>query len=164
MTPKIILLWLAMLQHFPPPPPPPSGFDLQSFIITDSSDNVTDYGDRRNGRFRAMVFGDLTLGDDLRGFCAVWENIGGRITDLNRNNWRQVIRYVRDFGPQNCVSGEVTLGMACDRARNEGNQNYNSDRWCGQSYDLPVRTELILLLILSFVVIHFRRYSALHKS
>ena len=158
MTPKIILLLLAMLQHFPPPPPPPSGFDLQSYIITDSSGNNTDYGDRRNGRFRALVFGDLTLGDDLSGFCDVWENIGGRITDLNRNNWRQVIRYVRDLGPQNCISGEVTLGMACDRARDEGGQNYNSGTWCGGSYDLPIRAELILFLILSIILICFSIY------
>jgi hypothetical protein len=159
MTPKIILLWLAMLQHFPPPPPPPSGFDLQSFIITDSSGNDRDYGNNRNGRFRALVYGERTLGDDLNGFCDVWDNIGGRITNLNRNNWRQVIRYVRDIGTQPCASGAVTLGIACDRARDEGNQNYNNDMWCGQSYDLPVRTELILILILSFVLIHFRRCS-----
>ncbi len=156
MTPKIIFLCLALLQHFPPPPPPPFGFDLQSFIVTDSFGDDTDYGDR-NGLFRRMVFGDEILGDDLSGFCDVWENIGGRITGLNRNNWRQVIRYVRDLGPQNCASGEVTLGIACDRARDEGGQNYNSPVWCGGSYDLSIKGELIWILILTLLFLHFLR-------
>ncbi len=157
MTPKIILLWLAMLQHFPPPPPPPSGYDLQSFIVTDSFGDDTDYGDR-NRLFRRMVFGEQTLGNDLSGFCDVWDNIGGRITSLNRNNWKNIIRYVRDLGPQNCASGEVNLGVACDRARDVGGYVYNNPRWCRGSYDLPIHGELILFLSLSFILILFMRY------
>ena len=84
------------------------------------------------------------------------ENIGGRITDLNRNNWRQLIRYVRDLGPQNCVSGEVTLGIACDKARDEGGQEYNSSVWCGGSYDLPIQENLILVLIFSILFFPIR--------
>lgn len=163
MTPKIILLWLALLQHFPPPPPPPSGFDLQSFIVTDSFGDDADYGDR-NRLFRRMVFGEQTLGNDLSGFCDVWDNIGGRITSLNRSNWKNIIRYVRDLGPQNCASGDVNLGIACDRARDEGGQVYNNPRWCRGSYDLPIRVELSLILMISYVFIHFKRYSISHKG
>ncbi len=149
----IMFLWLALLQYFPPPP---SGFDLQSFVVTDSFGDDVDYGDNRNGLFRRLVFGEETLGDNLSGFCDVWENIGIRITDLNRNNWRQVIRYVRDLGPQNCVSGEVTLGIACERARDEGGQEYNSSVWCGGSYDLPIQGNLILVLIFSILFFPIR--------
>ena len=164
MSVILCLTWLITLQHYPPPPSPPIGFDLHSFIVTDSFGDNTDYGDNKNGLFRRLVFGEEILGDNLSGFCDVWENIGGRITALNRNNWRQVIRYVRDLGPQNCASGEVTLGIACNRARDEGGQNYNSSVWCGGSYDLPIRVELSLILILSFVFIHFKRYSISHKG
>ena len=94
MSVIIASIWLILFQHFPPPPPPPIGFDLQSFIVTDSFGDDIDYGDNKNGLFRRLVFGEEILGDDLNGFCDVWENIGVRITALNRNNWRQVIRYV----------------------------------------------------------------------
>ena len=156
MTPKIIFLWLVVFQHFPPPPPP-SGFDLQSFIVTDSLGVERDYG-VRNGLFDALLKGNRELGDNLSGFCDVWDNIGGRITNLNRNNWRRIILYVQMEGTQNCPSGTVTVGVACDRARDEGMQVYNAPKWCRGSYDLPIQNELALFLILSFVLILFPKY------
>lgn len=158
MSFMLVCLAVMLLQHFPPPPPPfiPGGIDFQSFVIEDNSNVNIDYG-VDNGLFRRLVFGTETL-QGLNGFCDVWENLGVRITGLNRNNWRNIIRYVRDEGPPTCASGEVTLGVACDRARDVGGQVYNNVMWCGGSYDLHINTTLIFLLQISFLAL-FIQYS-----
>ncbi len=160
MTPKIIFLWLSMLQHFPPPPPP-SGFGLQSFVIETVDDGEIDYGDN-NKLFKRLVNGNDTL-QGLSGFCDVWEGIvrdDPIITQLNKNNWKKLINYVnKSDSPIICSGNEITLSAVCREAYEYNNDFiFDTETKCAGQYNfLPIQRELYLFLILSFIFILITR-------